>query len=130
MKTELLEKLLDAGFSKDEIIALARDEPMNAPAAAADPAAAEATAEQAAADPAAAEVPSEPAAVQKEKEPEPVNDKMSERLSLIEGNLEKLTRAIQANAVAQSSFPGETQNAPTAEDMLAEIIRPKISERG
>ena len=28
MKAELLERLLDAGFSKDEIIQLARDEPM------------------------------------------------------------------------------------------------------
>ena len=30
MKAELLERLLDAGFSKDEIIQLARDEPINA----------------------------------------------------------------------------------------------------
>lgn len=29
MKAELLERLLDAGFSKDEIIQLARDEPIN-----------------------------------------------------------------------------------------------------
>lgn len=41
----------------------------------------------------------------------------------------KLTSAVQANAIAQSVIPQGLQNAPTAEDMLAEIIRPTYKER-
>ena len=36
----------------------------------------------------------------------------------------KLTSAVQANAIAHSVIPGGLQNPPSAEDMLAEIIRP------
>ena len=41
----------------------------------------------------------------------------------------KLTSAIQANAIAQSVIPGGLSEAPKAEDMLAEIIRPTYKER-
>ena len=41
----------------------------------------------------------------------------------------KLTSAVQANAIAQSVIPQGLQNPPTAEDMLAEIIRPSYKER-
>lgn len=120
MKAELLEKLLDAGFSKDEIIQLARDEPSAAEPAAEPAAAPEPVIET-------AEAPAEPAAAP--KEPGPDYDKFNERLALIEGNLNTLTKAIQANAVSGSVMPGGMPNTPTAEDMLAEIIRPKITER-
>lgn len=39
-------------------------------------------------------------------------------------SIAKLTSAIQANAISQSVIPGGLQNPPSAEDMLAEIIRP------
>ena len=42
----------------------------------------------------------------------------------------KLTSAVQANAIAQSVIPQRLQNPPSAEDMLAEIIRPTFKERG
>ena len=42
----------------------------------------------------------------------------------------KLTSAVQANAIAQSVIPQGLQNPPSAEDMLAEIIRPTYKERG
>lgn len=42
----------------------------------------------------------------------------------------KLTSAVQANAIAQSVIPNGLQNPPSAEDMLAEIIRPTYKERG
>ena len=46
-------------------------------------------------------------------------------------SMAKLTSAIQANAIAQSVIPGgANQQLPTAEDMLAEIIRPTFKERG
>ena len=45
-------------------------------------------------------------------------------------SIAKLTSAVQANAIAQSVIPGGgTPQTPTAEDMLAEIIRPTYKER-
>ena len=41
----------------------------------------------------------------------------------------KLTSAVQANAIAQSVIPQGLSNPPSAEDMLAEIIRPTFKER-
>ena len=41
----------------------------------------------------------------------------------------RLTSAVQANAIAQSVIPQGLQNPPSAEDMLAEIIRPTFQER-
>ena len=43
-------------------------------------------------------------------------------------SMAKLTSAIQANAIAQSVVPGGTQG-PTAEDAIAQIIRPTFKER-
>ena len=45
-------------------------------------------------------------------------------------SIAKLTSAVQANAIAQSVIPQGLQNPPSAEDMLAEIIRPTYKERG
>lgn len=42
----------------------------------------------------------------------------------------KLTSAVQANAIAQSVIPAGVSNPPSAEDMLAEIIRPTFHQRG
>lgn len=45
-------------------------------------------------------------------------------------SIAKLTSAVQANAIAQSVIPGGANpQTPTAEDMLAEIIRPTYKER-
>lgn len=41
----------------------------------------------------------------------------------------KLTSAVQANAIAHSVIPGGMPHQPTAEDMLAEIIKPTYKER-
>ena len=43
-------------------------------------------------------------------------------------SMAKLTSAIQANAIAQSVVPGGNQG-PTAEDAIAQIIRPTFKER-
>lgn len=45
-------------------------------------------------------------------------------------SIARLTSAVQANAIAQSVIPQGLQNPPSAEDMLAEIIRPTFKERG
>ena len=44
-------------------------------------------------------------------------------------SIAKLTSAIQANAIAQSVIPQGLQNPSSAEDMIAEIIRPTFKER-
>lgn len=44
-------------------------------------------------------------------------------------SMAKLTSAIQANAIANSVVPGGNQG-PTAEDAIAQIIRPTFKERG
>ena len=44
-------------------------------------------------------------------------------------SIAKLTSAVQANAIAQSVIPQGLTNPPSAEDMLAEIIRPTFKER-
>ena len=45
-------------------------------------------------------------------------------------SIAKLTSAVQANAIAQSVIPGGANpQTPTAEDMLAEIIRPTYHQR-
>ena len=41
----------------------------------------------------------------------------------------KLTSAVQANAIASSVIPNGATHQPSAEDMLAEIIRPTYKER-
>ena len=44
-------------------------------------------------------------------------------------SIAKLTSAIQANAIAQSVLPNGGIQQPTAEDMVAQIIRPTYKER-
>ena len=45
-------------------------------------------------------------------------------------SIAKLTSAVQANAIAKSVIPQGLSNPPSAEDMLAEIIRPTVHQRG
>ena len=45
-------------------------------------------------------------------------------------SIAKLTSAVQANAIAQSVIPAGLSNPPSAEDMIAEIIRQTYKERG
>ena len=55
-----------------------------------------------------------------QKAEEPAQPSMADVMQ----SIAKLTSAIQANAIAQSIIPNGMQKQPTAEDMLAEIIRP------
>ena len=90
-------KLLDAGYTKEEISAL------EAPAPEAKP---------------------EPAP---EAKPEPVLE-AEPTLADVLKQMAKLTATIQANALAQTQINGQPK-APTAEDMIAQIIRPTRTER-
>lgn len=106
-------KLLDAGYTKEEISAL------ESPAQEAKP---EAT-------PAAEAKPEATPAPEAKPEPAPAPAPDAEpTLTDVLKQVAKLTATIQANAIAQTQIAGQ-QKAPTAEDMIAQIIRPTRKER-
>lgn len=126
--------LVNAGFSKEEIVQMtnpATPAPEPAPTPAPVPVLevkpVEAPAPAAVAEPVAEPKPVyTPAPVPTSKPEEPTMAQLMESIA-------RLTSAVQANAIAQSVIPGglqTTQNQPTAEDMLAEIIRPTFKQRG
>ena len=64
--------------------------------------------------------------------PQPVQQDAQSQPSMADlmQSIAKLTSAVQANAIAQSVIPGgATPQTPTAEDMIAEIIRPTFKAR-
>ena len=129
MELETIITLVKAGYTKDEIAKM--EEPVSPvpdagkPAApAAEPAAAPGPAQQAAPDakPAAESVPAPAQAAAPAAAPGPTMADLMLQMA-------KLTSAIQANAIANSIIPGGANEGPTAEDMLAQIIRPTRKER-
>ena len=124
MELNTVLELVKAGFSKDEIMQMAQPETavpnpdpvqitMDLPELASEPVPAQVD------EPAA---PAVPAPV-----PAPAQDQPT--MADLMQSIAKLTSAVQANAIAQSFIPGGLQNPPSAEDMLAEIIRPTFKER-
>ena len=61
--------------------------------------------------------------------PQPAQQEAQPTMAELMQSIAKLTSAVQANAIAQSVIPKGLQNPPSAEDMLAEIIRPTYRER-
>lgn len=129
MELNTIIELVKAGFTKDEIMQMEQPttqipvtEPvqmeMDLPAPEAEPVPAQV------AEPAPTATPV-PTPVQ---ETQPTQEQPS--MADIMQSIAKLTSAVQANAIAQSVIPQGFQKAPTAEDMLAEIIRPTYKERG
>ena len=119
MNTEQILALVNAGFTKQEILTMAA-------AAAPDP------------EPAPEPVPAPPAEAVPEPEPvpepvpaaEPKPEPEPEKgptLADVLAGITKLTGAIQANAIASSVVPQQPRE--TAEDMIAQIIRPTFKER-
>ena len=107
--------LVAAGYTKEDIEKMEASADPAAPAPAPDP-------EPAAPAPAPDPEPAAPApapAAPADNEPT-MRDLMQ--------SMAKLTSAIQANAIAQSVVPGGNQG-PTAEDAIAQIIRPTFKER-
>ena len=102
------------GYTKEDI------EKMEAPAAQ-EPSAPAPTPDPEPAAPAPAPVPDPAPAAPAPAENEPTMRDLMQSMA-------KLTSAIQANAIAQSVVPGGNQG-PTAEDAIAQIIRPTFKER-
>ena len=109
MNAENILKLVDAGFSKEEILALtgtAQPTEANAP-------------QEAPAEPEPTPEP-QPAPVQKD----PNEDRYNELLEA----MQKLTGAIQAGNILNSS--NKEQPQMSAEDILAEVVAPKPKRKG
>lgn len=127
--------LVKAGYTKDEIAQMENPNPQNAnpapvpepitvPPQTAEPVPAQVV------EPVAVTVP--PAQPQPTYTPAPVQISRPEEPTMAElmQSIAKLTSAVQANAIAQSVIPGgAAPQTPTAEDMLAEIIRPTYHQR-
>ena len=133
MKAELLERLLDAGFSKDEIIQLARDEPIKQEGASDD------------------EKNQHPGITKPENEDNPGNqdnpgsndnpgnqDKQEDnpgsafetRLEGIEKRISDLIKVVQTSNVKNDSFknPSDTLEDET-DKIMRSIIRPEVERK-
>ena len=119
--------LVKAGYTREEIAQMEQQEPTNVnpvpvPAPVAEP---EQKPEPVNPPAQVAEPVAVPAA-----QPAPTPAQTEPTMAEIMQSIAKLTSAVQANAIAQSVIPGGvTQPTPTAEDMLAEIIRPTYKAR-
>ena len=129
MELNTILELVKAGFTKDEIMQMAQPstpvtnpEPvqmaMDIPPQETEPAPAQVV------EPVAPAVPA-PAPV-----PQPAQQEAQPTMAELMQSIAKLTSAVQANAIAQSVIPQGLQNPPSAEDMLAEIIRPTYRNKG
>ena len=132
MELNTILELVKAGFNHDEIMQMAQPsnpdtnrEPvqiaMDIPAQITEPQPTQAQVVE----PVAPSVPEPVPAPQPAPQPAQEQPTMAD---IMQG-IAKLTSAVQANAIAQSVIPQGLQNPPSAEDMLAEIIRPTFTER-
>ena len=140
MELNTVLELVKAGFTKDEIMQMEQPTVQNpnpepvqipvdtpAPTQEPQPVQAQVVEPVAPAVPAPAPVPAPTIA----PTPQPVQTPAQDQPTMadIMQGIAKLTSAVQANAIAQSVIPQGLQNPPSAEDMLAEIIRPTFKER-
>ena len=130
MELNTILELVKAGFTKDEIMQMAQpththSDPVPVPAPVETPA------PEAKPEPVPAQV-AEPVAVPAPAPapvPQPAQQEAQPTMAELMQSIAKLTSAVQANAIAQSVIPAGLSNPPSAEDMLAEIIRPTFKER-
>lgn len=134
MELNTILELVKAGFTHDEIMQMeqpttqnANPEPvqmqMDIPTQTTEPQ----PVQEQVVEPVAPAVPTPAPAPAAQPVQTPVQDQPT--MADIMQGIAKLTSAVQANAIAQSVIPQGLQNPPSAEDMLAEIIRPTFKER-
>ena len=117
--------LVKAGYTRDEIAQMEKPATPD-PAPVVEPTPAPVQTQQ----PAPAQVVEPVAVAQPVPASQPVQQEAQPTMAELMQSIAKLTSAVQANAIAQSVIPGgATPQTPTAEDMLAEIIRPTYKER-
>ena len=117
--------LVKAGYTKDEIAQMENPNPADPdPVPVQQPVVPAEQAPVQVAEPVAQPVP--------QPTPQPVQQEAQSQPSMADlmQSIAKLTSAVQANAIAQSVIPGGANpQTPTAEDMIAEIIRPTFKAR-
>ena len=119
--------LVKAGYTKDEIAQMEKPQPSDPnPVPAVQPVATPVPVTEPANPPAQV---AEPVAVP-QPVPQPAQADAQPTMAELMQSIAKLTSAVQANAIAQSVIPAGVSNPPSAEDMLAEIIRPTFHQRG
>ena len=129
MELNTILELVKAGFTKDEIMQMEKPtpsdpnpvptvQPVETPVPVAEPANPPTQVVEPVAVPAPAPVP------------QPAQQEAQPTMAELMQSIAKLTSAVQANAIAQSVIPAGVSNPPSAEDMLAEIIRPTFHQRG
>ena len=126
MNLDTIIKLIDAGYTKEEIAQYEVQkqqptEPVPAPETVPDPQPAPAPEQKSVNEPTA--VPS-PEAV-----PVPTPDPAQPTISDLMQQIAKLTSAVQANAIANSFLPGGIPQQPDAASVLGQIIRPTRSKK-
>lgn len=118
--------LVKAGYTKDEIAQMEKPQPSDPnPVPAVQPVATPVPVAEPANPPAQVVEPvavPAPAPV-----PQPAQQDAQPTMAELMQSIAKLTSAVQANAIAQSVIPAGVSNPPSAEDMLAEIIRPTFN---
>ena len=119
--------LVKAGYTKDEIAHMEKPQPSDPnPVPASEPVATPVPVAEPANPPAQV---AEPVAVPAPAPaPQPAQQEAQPTMAELMQSIAKLTSAVQANAIAQSVIPAGVSNPPSAEDMLAEIIRPTFKE--
>ena len=132
MELNTILELVKAGFTKDEIMQMAQPTVQNNnPEPAQTPVDTTAPTPEPQPVPAQVVEPVVPAVPAPVPAPQPVQTPVQDQPTMadIMKGIAKLTSAVQANAIAQSVIPQGLQTPPSAEDMLAEIIRPTFKER-
>ena len=121
--------LVKAGYTKDEIVQMAQPAPAETNP---EPVPVDTPVQIAEPEPAPVAVPPASATPAPQAQPAqtPPQEQTQPTMADLMQGIAKLTSAVQANAIAQSVIPQGLQNPPSAEDMLAEIIRPTFKERG
>ena len=123
--------LVKAGYTKDEISQMEKPQPSDPnPVPAVQPVANPVPDTEPTNPPAQVAEPVAVPTPQPAPQPVPTQQEAQPTMQDILQSIAKLTSAVQANAIAQSNIPAGLSNPPSAEDMLAEIIRPTIKERG
>ena len=136
MELNTILELVKAGFTKDEIMQMEQPKPTDP-----NPQPVPAPVDNNPQNPEPAPVPAQvvepvapavpvaqPVPAQQPTQTQP-NEPTQPTMADIMQGIAKLTSAVQANAIAQSVIPQGLSNPPSAEDMLAEIIRPTFKER-
>ena len=117
MKFEQIQSLMNYGFTPDQIMALARDEPIPPPEPAPDPEPA----------PAPDPVPVPPAP---DPEPSPAPDpKPSPEIESLREDIKKLTATIQSQNIRTLSVDKVSDPEAETDKIMAEFIRPSYEKK-